>query len=174
MRRFGLCRLCFRELRLRVKSLVLERQAGKNNMNYPTGDFLIRLKNASLAGHKSVEANSNKLIKAIAKLLEKEGFLTDVVENKGKLSVKLAFRKKSPVLVNIKLVSKPGLRIYLGGRDRIKKRTIIFHRFYIERYYDVQGSIEKRLWRRNNCRNFVAFYISLCICFFVKESLKCL
>lgn len=86
-------------------------------MNYPIGDFLIRLKNASLAGRKSVVTDSSKLVKAVAQVLEKEGYLTDIVEKEGKLSVKLAFRKKSPILVDVVLISKPGLRVYMGKED---------------------------------------------------------
>lgn len=89
----------------------------KSNSNYPIGDFLIRLKNAARGGRKNVDTNSSKLIKAVAKLLEKEGYLTNLTESKGTITVSLAIRKKSPILVDIKLVSKPGLRIYLSREE---------------------------------------------------------
>ena len=80
--------------------------------NYPIGDFLIRVKNAGMAGGKDVEFPSNKLVVAVAKVLEKAGYLGSVTNTKGTLKVSLAIRRKEPVLMDIKLVSKPGLRVY--------------------------------------------------------------
>lgn len=91
-------------------------------MNYPIGDFLIRLKNMALAGRKTVEVRSSKLIKAVAHILQKEGYLENVAETKGELSANLTFHKKSPVLVDIKLISKPGLRIYMGREELEAKK----------------------------------------------------
>jgi small subunit ribosomal protein S8 len=91
-------------------------------MNYPIGDFLIRLKNTALAGRKTVEVSSSKLVRAVARLLQKEGYLEDVTESKGTLSANLAFHKKSPILDDIKLVSKPGLRIYMDREELEAKK----------------------------------------------------
>ena len=85
--------------------------------NYPVGDFLIRFKNASLARHKQLEVNSNKKIKAVADVLEKEGYITEVKEEKGKIFLKIVYRKKEPILTQIKLVSKPGIRIYKSADE---------------------------------------------------------
>ena len=87
------------------------------NSNYPIGDFLIRLKNISLTNRKSLEVNSSKLIKTTARLLQKEGYLEDVTETNGKLTLSLKFHKKNPILVDVKLISKPGLRVYMGRED---------------------------------------------------------
>jgi small subunit ribosomal protein S8 len=81
--------------------------------NYPVGDFLIRIKNALLSGKREVSVGSTKLIKEVAKTLKREGFLSEVSEKKGKLTVKLMIRAKEPVLMDLKLISKPGLRIYM-------------------------------------------------------------
>ncbi len=97
------------------------------NTNYPVGEFLIALKNASMAKNKKVEIKANKEIVAIAEALKKLGYLDEVKETKSPeqgrrmLTVSLAFRFKKPVLMNLKLVSKPGLRIYMGV-DEIEKR----------------------------------------------------
>jgi small subunit ribosomal protein S8 len=50
-------------------------------------------------------------------VLKKEGILTEVKKKDGTLMVKLAYRKKEPILMNLKLVSKPGLRIYMGADE---------------------------------------------------------
>jgi small subunit ribosomal protein S8 len=94
---------------------VLERQVGKmTNTNFPVGDFLLRIKNATLARKKEVELANTKLIESVAKVLKDEGILTEVKKSKGKLTVKVAYRKKEPILLDLKLVSKPGLRIYMS------------------------------------------------------------
>jgi small subunit ribosomal protein S8 len=87
------------------------------NINYSIGDFLIRIKNAALAGKKEFEVDNTKLIESIAKVLKKEGILTEVKKKGGKLMVKLAYRKKEPILMDLKIVSRPGLRIYMGADE---------------------------------------------------------
>ena len=77
-------------------------------VNYPVGDFLIRIKNAALAGKREIDVSETKLIKAVADVLKKEGYLEKVTEKQGKLNIRLAFRRKEPVLFKLKLVSKPG------------------------------------------------------------------
>jgi small subunit ribosomal protein S8 len=108
------------------KSLVLERLVGKG-MNYPVGDFLIRIKNAALSGKPEFEVVNTKLILLVAKALKKEGYLEKILKKDGSLSIRLAYRKKEPVLLDIRLVSKPGLRVYMGVSDleRIKKPSIL-------------------------------------------------
>jgi len=91
------------------------------NTNYPVGEFLIALKNASMAKNKSVTIKANKEIVAIAEALKKLGYLDEVKKDKLMVTVSLAFRFKKPVLMGLKLVSKPGLRIYMGV-DEIEKR----------------------------------------------------
>lgn len=90
-------------------------------MNYPVGDFLIRIKNAALARRKVVELRKTKLILAVAKTLEKEGYLSDVKDKDGMLSMVLTYVQRTPVLLNVELISKPGLRIYTSA-DELEKR----------------------------------------------------
>ena len=62
----------------------------------------------------------SKLIKQVADVLKDEGFLESVSDDNLIASV-LAYRRKEPVLMDIKLVSKPGLRIYMGV-DELQSR----------------------------------------------------
>jgi small subunit ribosomal protein S8 len=111
------------------KSLVLERRVGNMSkkeeskikvavnkafpvVNYPIGDFLIRLKNTVISKRKEVTVANSKLVLAVAKTLQKEGFLDSVEVKDGELRAVLTFRKKEAVLMDVKLVSKPGLRVY--------------------------------------------------------------
>lgn len=81
--------------------------------NYPVGDFLVRIKNAGLAGKKEVSSYPTNLIKDLAKTLVKVGYLKEVGEKDGMLKVKIAYHKKQPLLSDLKLVSRPGLRVYM-------------------------------------------------------------
>lgn len=95
--------------------------------NYPVGDFLIRIKNTAQAKNRVVEDLSTKKKLAIAKALEKAEFIEDVKVKGGILSLGLKFSHKSPVLMDIKLVSKPGKRVYYKLSDiEAKKGPSIF------------------------------------------------
>lgn len=96
-------------------------------LNFPAGDFLIRLKNAAMAGNKEFEVHETKLIVSICKALAKMGVIEDYKDTDGNLIVKLAFKHKEPVLLDARLVSKPGLRIYKGVDElsKIRKPSIL-------------------------------------------------
>lgn len=104
-----------------MKSQELERLVGNKMTNYPVGDFLIRVKNAAMAGGKDVEFASTKLVVAVAKVLEKSGYLTSITNSKGVLKGSLTIKHKEPVLMDVKLVSKPGLRVY-KNLDELKDK----------------------------------------------------
>ena len=106
-----------------MKSKKIKSTSKPVNVNYPVGDFLIRLKNAVMAGRGSVSVSRTNLIKEVAEALKKEGFLEKVEENEGKLVVALTIRKKEPVLMDVKHVSKPGLRIYMGVEELAKRKS---------------------------------------------------
>jgi small subunit ribosomal protein S8 len=89
--------------------------------NYPVGDFLIKIKNASMAGNKEVKIAASGKVLAIAEALKKLGFLDGVKKDKDIITVTLAFKNKKPLLMDVKLMSKPGLRIYMGV-DEIEKK----------------------------------------------------
>ncbi len=82
------------------------------SLSYPVGDFLIRVKNAALAYGKEIEVDKTKLIFSVAKVLKEEGFIDEIREVGEKLLLKLTYKKKEPLIMGLKIVSKPGLRIY--------------------------------------------------------------
>jgi small subunit ribosomal protein S8 len=86
-------------------------------INYPVGDFLIRLKNAAIAKKHEVVVAKTLLVYEVAKLLQKSGYIANIKEDTGDLKINLAYIKKEPVLLDIRLVSKPGLRIYKNVKD---------------------------------------------------------
>lgn len=85
--------------------------------NYQVGDFLIRLKNASLAGIKEIVFPKTKMVLGVAKTLKEEGFLNTISEKDGNIIVTLSVFSKKPVLSNVKLVSRPGLRLYINADE---------------------------------------------------------
>ena len=95
--------------------------------NYPVGDFLIRVKNAALGRNKVVAFPKTKMVVSLAQALKKEGFLDEVKAVKGELTVRLSYQKKEPVLLDIKLISKPGLRVYMNANElaKIRKPSIV-------------------------------------------------
>lgn len=78
----------------------------------PVGDLLTRIRNAALAREPEVTAPYSKLKAAVAKVLQKEGFLADAKKVKNQLVITLALKRRRPVVTGIKNVSRPGLRIY--------------------------------------------------------------
>lgn len=86
------------------------------SMTDPLADMFTRIRNAQSAGHHSVNVPQSRLKKAVAKLLEREGFLEYVtqVEIDGKPSIKLGlkYHNERPVIETLKRISKPGLRQY--------------------------------------------------------------
>lgn len=93
---------------------------------YTIGDFLIRLKNAYLAGRQDMVIASTKNVSALAKLLKDEGYIKEVKQRennktkRGELIIQLLYKKNNPALTDVKLVSKPSAHIYVGKEDLLK------------------------------------------------------
>jgi small subunit ribosomal protein S8 len=86
-------------------------------MTDPIADMLTRLRNASTAGHASVVMPASKLKVEIARVLREEGYIRgfDVQEDKSKRTLRVQLRyagKKQPLLLGLRRVSRPGLRVY--------------------------------------------------------------
>jgi small subunit ribosomal protein S8 len=76
-----------------------------------------------MAKNKTLTIKSSKQIVALAEALKKTGFLDGIKNEKGMLTLSLTFKDKKPRLMDVKLISKPGLRIYLGIDEIEKKRS---------------------------------------------------
>ena len=90
--------------------------------NYPVGDLLIRIKNTVMAKNRVTSAPYTKLNFAVAKAMQKAGYLAEVSKKEEKIHMDLAYSHKEPVLMDIKLVSKPGRRVYAGIQEIEKKK----------------------------------------------------
>lgn len=83
-------------------------------------DMLTRIRNALAAKHETVEIPASNTKKAIADILLKEGYISDVkvVEGvQGTIVVTLKYDGNKKVISGLKRVSKPGLRIYVGADE---------------------------------------------------------
>lgn len=85
-------------------------------MNDPIADTLIRIKNGYIVGKPEVLVRSSKLIEALCKLLETEGYITSCEKKDLQMVVKLKYQGRTPALTNVKRISKPGLRVYKGAK----------------------------------------------------------
>ena len=87
----------------------------------PIADFLIRLKNASRAGNAEFQSPYSKTKAEIARILQEEGYIWSYeVDTSGafpEIRGKTKFVNGIPALTNLKRVSRPGLRQYVGARE---------------------------------------------------------
>ena len=83
----------------------------------PIADMLTRIRNANSAKHDTVSVPASNMKKAIAQILVDEGYIKSfkVVDDGKQGIIEIALKygaNKSQVLMGIRRVSKPGLRIY--------------------------------------------------------------
>ena len=83
----------------------------------PVADMLTRIRNANSAKHDTVDVPASNLKKAIAQILLDEGYIksVDVIDDglSGQIKIGLKYTdKKQSVIVGLKRISKPGLRVY--------------------------------------------------------------
>jgi small subunit ribosomal protein S8 len=89
-------------------------------------DMLTRIRNANSAKHDSVDIPASNMKKAIAQILVDEGYVKNfqVIEDGKQGIIRMALKyqgaSKSPVIMGLRRVSKPGLRIYSSSEDMPK------------------------------------------------------
>lgn len=87
-------------------------------------DFITRIRNACRAKKDILECPSSNMRKSICEILKREGFIRDfrlMKDNRqGTLRIYLKYssdKKKSPAIINLKRISKPGLRLYKKAEE---------------------------------------------------------
>ena len=86
----------------------------------PISDMLTRIRNAQLAGHKSVAMPLSKIKLEIAGILKRENYVNDFRKLGKGIKKLLEVDLKYPAVINeIKRVSKQGQRFYIK-KDKIK------------------------------------------------------
>ncbi len=87
----------------------------------PISNFIIKLKNASLAGKALVSVPHSKMIESIATILKDEGFITSFTK-KGKkvvktLEVEVKYEEGKPAITDVARISKFSKRVYKGAKE---------------------------------------------------------
>lgn len=94
-------------------------------MTDPIADMLTRIRNANIVKHDTVELPSSKMKKTIGDLMVQEGYLNGLEEYMDgsvpmlKLTLKYGPNKER-VIIGLKKISKPGLRVYVQ-KDSVPK-----------------------------------------------------
>lgn len=89
----------------------------------PIADFLTRVRNAIKARHRVVEIPASNIKKAITQVLYDKGFIQsykfEETAPQGVIKIALKYNPvtKQSAIVELKRVSKPGLRKYAGTTD---------------------------------------------------------
>ena len=86
----------------------------------PIADMLTRIRNASLTSKQDVLIPFSKVKLALAKILEKEKYLTavEIIDEPNKtIKIQLKYQNKKPVINSLRRVSKTSNRVYVKRED---------------------------------------------------------
>ena len=91
-------------------------------MNDPIGDMLTRIRNAQLRGKSTVSTPASKLRAWVLDVLADEGYIRGYEATTGEnghpaIEISLKYFEGTPVIRELKRVSTPGRRVYLGVKD---------------------------------------------------------
>ncbi|MDE0696586.1 MAG: 30S ribosomal protein S8 [Boseongicola sp.] len=91
-------------------------------MNDPLGDMLTRIRNAQMRGKSTTTTPASRLRKWVLDVLADEGYIRgyqEVTDDRGHpaIEISLKYYDGAPVIRELKRVSKPGRRVYLGADD---------------------------------------------------------
>ncbi len=87
----------------------------------PIADMITRIRNAVSARHRHVEVPASNMAKEITRVLLDEGFIGnfEFIEdgNQGVVRITLKYIKDESPIHEIKRISKPSKRVYVGKKD---------------------------------------------------------
>ncbi|CTQ50106.1 30S ribosomal protein S8 [Jannaschia donghaensis] len=91
-------------------------------MNDPIGDMLTRIRNAQMRGKSTVITPASKLRARVLDVLADEGYIRGYESSSDRqghptIEISLKYYEGIPVIREVKRVSKPGRRVYLGVKD---------------------------------------------------------
>ncbi len=91
------------------------------NISDPLGDMLTRIRNAQMRNHSKVVTPASKLRVRVLDVLQAEGFIRGYAEverdGRRELEIELKYYDGSPVISEIRRISKPGRRVYSSVND---------------------------------------------------------
>jgi small subunit ribosomal protein S8 len=86
----------------------------------PLGDMLTRIRNGQAAHKAAVISPASRLRENVLEVLVREGYIRGYNREEGShgaLSIELKYHNGSPVIRQLKRVSRPGRRVYSGVKD---------------------------------------------------------
>ncbi len=91
-------------------------------MNDPIADMLTRIRNAQLRGKSTTATPASKLRGWVLDVLADEGYIRGYEKATGAdghpaFEISLKYYEGTPVIRELKRVSKPGRRVYMGVKD---------------------------------------------------------
>ena len=91
-------------------------------MNDPIGDMLTRIRNGQMRGKSTVKTPASKLRAWVLDVLADEGYIRGYEPATGKdghpaFEISLKYFDGTPVIRELKRVSKPGRRVYMSVKD---------------------------------------------------------
>lgn len=94
----------------------------------PVADLLTRVRNAQQAAHRHLDVPASKLKRAITQILLDKGYIRRYINiddgKQGLIRIYLKYSKGgTPVIRNLRRVSTPGLRKYVGAEDLPRVRN---------------------------------------------------
>ncbi len=127
----------------------------------PIADFLTRVRNAILAGHKVVEIPASGIKRDMTRILHEQGYILNYkYEEKGPQgSIKIALKydriTSEPAIRSLERVSKPGLRKYSGSSTLPR----VINGLGIAIISTSQGLMTDKMARKENIGGEVLCYI---------------
>ena len=86
----------------------------------PIANMLTLIRNGARAHQEKVDIPYGKLLEAVAVILKNEGFIDNfrVIKDtkQGVLRIYLRYVQKKSVIINLKRVSRPGVRVYANSK----------------------------------------------------------
>ncbi|MBU6158260.1 MAG: 30S ribosomal protein S8 [Bacteroidetes bacterium] len=95
----------------------------------PIADFLTRVRNAQMAGHRIVEIPASNLKKRITEILYDQGYILkykfeeDNKQGVIKIALKYDAQTRQPAIQALERVSRPGLRQYSKPADFVRVKN---------------------------------------------------
>ena len=91
-------------------------------MNDPLGDMLTRIRNAQMRGKSTTHSPASKLRGWVLDVLADDGYIRGYEKTTGEnghpaIEISLKYYEGTPVIRELKRVSKPGRRVYMGVND---------------------------------------------------------
>lgn len=87
------------------------------SMSDPLADMLTRIRNGQRVNKETVSSPASNMRQRVLDVLEREGYIrgynrVDDANGKPQINIELKYHEGSPVIRQIKRVSRPGLRVY--------------------------------------------------------------